>query len=406
MTRNAEPNKATKDMNDKRMAAVLMAVALAFSAFSQTSQSEAAEHTADRHRVVTNRFRNNWFVSAGAGAQVYFGDHDGQCNLGDRLAPNLDVAVGKWFTPGLGLRFMYSGLQVKGATQNGSFSDGEPVPDKGGWGYWLQKQKFNMGNFHLEALFNLNNLFCGYREGRVWNISPYVGLGWAQVWDYPKQHEVSANVGVVNSFRLCKALNLNLDIRGMFVNDRFDGEGGGRYGEGMLSASLGLTYKLKRRGWDKPRATATPDHSAQDELQRRLAELAAENERLRKIQAEGGKQEVHQVKTVAAANLVVFAIGKSTLSREARANLGLMAEAIKQADATAVYTITGYADAGTGSRATNERLSQQRAQAVYDCLTREFGVNPSQLRTEHKGGVENMFYDDARLSRAVITRGK
>lgn len=393
-------------MNDKRMAAVLLAVALAFPAYSQTSPGEAAEHTANKHKVVTNRFRDNWFVSAGAGAQVYFGDHDRQCKLGDRLAPNLDVAVGKWFTPGLGLRFMYSGLQVKGATQNGSFSEGEPVPDKGGWGYWLQKQKFNMGNFHLDALFNLNNLFCGYRDGRVWNISPYVGLGWAQVWDTPKEHEVSANVGIINSFRLCDALDLNLDIRGMFVNDRFDGEGGGRYGEGMLSASLGLTYKLKRRGWDKPCAAVAQDHSAQDDLQRRLAELGAENERLRKAQAESGKQEVHQVKTVAAANLVVFPIGKSTLSREARASLGLLAETIKQTDATAVYTITGYADAATGNAAINERLSQQRAQAVYDCLTKEFGVNPSQLRTEHKGGVKNMFYDDPRLSRAVITRGK
>ena len=68
-----------------------------------------------------------------------------------------------------------------------------------------------------------------------------------------------------------------------------------------------------------------------------------------------------------------------------------------------MYTITGYADAGTGSKRVNERLSKERAEAVYDCLVNEFGVSGSQLRVDHKGGVGNMFYDDPRLSRAVIT---
>ena len=31
-----------------------------------------------------------------------------------RLAPALDIAVGKWFTPGIGLRVAYNGLQAKG----------------------------------------------------------------------------------------------------------------------------------------------------------------------------------------------------------------------------------------------------------------------------------------------------
>ena len=109
---------------------------------------------------------------------------------------------------------------------------------------------------------------------------------------------------------------------------------------------------------------------------------------------------------MAAANLVTFKISKSKLSNEARANLGMLAEVIKQGDKNVVYTITGYADAGTGSKATNERLSKARAQAVYDCLVKEFGVSQSQLRIDYKGGVDNMFYDDPRLSRAVITRGE
>ena len=31
---------------------------------------------ADKYRVETNRFGANWFIGIGAGAQMYFGDHD------------------------------------------------------------------------------------------------------------------------------------------------------------------------------------------------------------------------------------------------------------------------------------------------------------------------------------------
>ena len=31
-------------------------------------------------------------------AQMYFGDNDGKADFGKRLAPALDIAVGKWFT--------------------------------------------------------------------------------------------------------------------------------------------------------------------------------------------------------------------------------------------------------------------------------------------------------------------
>ena len=61
-------------------------------------------------------------------------------------------------------------------------------------------------------------------------------------------------------------------------------------------------------------------------------------------------------------------------------------------------------DAVTGNKEINDRLSKARAEAVYDCLVNEFGVNPNQLRVDYKGGVDNMFYDDPALSRAVITR--
>ena len=393
----------------KYLAALLLIVA-AVPTFAQTSNmDEKVEYSTDKYKVETNRFWNNWFITVGGGAQIYFGDHDRQVDFGRRLAPALDVAVGKWFTPGIGVRLMYSGLQVKGATQKGALahSTGVDVPGKGGNGYWLEKQKFNMSNVHADVMFNLSNLFCGYNEERVWNVSPYFGLGWAHVGEEPKFNDITANFGILNSWRLCSALDLNLDVRGAIVNDEFDGERGGAKGEGLLTATVGLTYRFKQRGWNRSKTVVRYDNDALNEMRRKVDELSAANEALKKalVDKNNTRAEV-LVKEIAAGNLVTFKIGKSKLSNEARANLGLLAEVIKQGDSKVVYTITGYADAGTGTKEFNERLSRNRTQAVFDCLTKEFNVPASQLRMVHKGGVDNMFYNDPRLSRAVITRGE
>lgn len=196
-------------------------------------------YSADKFKVETNRFKYDWFINVGGGAQIYFGDHDKQAKFGDRLAPALNISVGKWFTPAVGARIAYNGLSMRGATQQGpdeAFSTGKEVPGKGGSGYWLNKQKFSFGDVRMDAMLNLCNAFRGYKaEGRFWNPSLYAGLGFAWTYDEPgngksRSHEVSASIGTSNDFRLSDAWAINLDVRGMFVNDRFDGEMGHRWG--------------------------------------------------------------------------------------------------------------------------------------------------------------------------------
>lgn len=367
--------------------------------------TEEIQYNNDKYKVETNHFFDNWFVSGGFGGQVLFGNHDKQVKFFNRIAPALDIAVGKWFTPGIGVRLMYSGLSVKGATQkegHGEFpthSTGEDVPGKGGDGYWLMKQKFKFYNLHLDALFNMSNILYGYNEKRVYNCSPYFGLGWTRVWESPQSMEVSANVGILNSFRLNDALDLNLDIRGAYVSDRFDGELGGRWGEGLWSATIGLTYKFKPRGWDRSK-TIIRTHD-------RRSELKAMQDKLNDMQAQLAKRKTDSItviRTIAAASFVVFKIDTWDLTNEARVQLSLFAENIKKADPNVIYIITGYADKGTGSVERNIVLSKNRARVVYECLVNEFGVPKKQLRIDHKGGVDNMFYNDPRMSRAVITK--
>lgn len=389
---------------------VFAAGALSLSAQNSTIE-EKVEYSKDKYKVETNRFWSNWFISAGAGVNFGFTDHDKQADFGDRISPALDISVGKWFTPGIGLRVSYSGLNMKGAsnvTQDGpSHTTGKPMPMGKSSGYDMQYQKFSFYNLHGDVLFNLSNLLCGYNEKRIWNCSPYVGIGWGRVWDSPQFKGVTANLGVLNTFRLNDWLDANLDIRGMMTGEGFDGAWGSAEHDGVLSATVGLTYKFKRRGWDRSKTVYRYDYGDLESMRNKLNEMNAENERLKKELAQGKMAAAREtVKRIASANLVTFPIGKSKLSNEARANLGMLAEVIKAGDKNAVYTITGYADAGTGSKRINEKLSKARAEAVYECLVEEFGIDKAQLKIDYKGGVENMFYDDPRLSRAVITRAE
>ena len=357
---------------------------------------------ADKYKVETNRFWSNWFVTAGGGALIFFGDHNMQMKFGDRLSPALDIGFGKWFTPGIGVRFMYSGLTIKGATQNGSHSTGK-VYDAS---QWLDEQKFDFMNIHGDVLFNASNLLCGYNEKRFWSVTPYVGLGWILTWETPRARNFNASIGLINSFRLSSAFDLNLDVRGTATKDEFDGERGGRKEEGLLSVTVGVTYKFPRRTWG--RSTVKTITFSDEELRLMREQLKAmndENNRLKNELVETSNkvtERVVETNILSAPYLVTFQISRYALSNEARVNIGFQAKIMKE-NKNAVYTIIGYADKGTGTKEFNQFLSKSRAEAVYNCLVNEFGVPASQLKITYEGGVDYMFYDDPRVSRAVIT---
>ena len=394
----------------KRMFFAAVALLASGSILAQTQSSvkeEFVTYETDKYRVETNKFWSNWFISVGGGAQFLVSDHDRQMDFKDRLSPALDVAFGKWFTPGIGVRFMYSGLNSNGATQiyTGGHSTGETYdPSK-----WLEKEEFNYAHLHADVMFNLSNMLCGYNEKRIWNVIPYIGLGWAKILDTPKNDEIGATLGLINKFRLCKALDLQVDVRGNMFSDHFEGEVGSAKKDGIVAATVGLVYKFPKRGWSHAK-TAVYNDALWNEYRGKMDNLNEENARLKDLLSQANSKPAtttaKNTKLVVPDLIVTFRIGKSSLTKEDRVNLGFLAKAIKEGDANASYTITGYADAGTGSKKFNEKLSKARAAAVYSCLVNEFGVDKSQIHVRHEGGVDNMFYDDPRLSRAAIIRNR
>ena len=374
------------------------------SAFAQTTETVTETRTVKE--TVTDQterqsFWSNTFLSVGIGGQMLFGDHEKQMKFGDRISPALDIAFGKWITPEVGVRLTYTGWSLNGARQDWSYDadlmDG--VDPK----HHLVEQNIRYFNLHGEVMFNLSNVFCGYNEKRIWNVSPYLGMGYMRIYKGGNTSEIGANLGIYNSFRLSEALDLNLDVRGSLVNDDFDSERGGRNEEGILSATVGLTYKFKPRGF-KSKVITILDQTEIDRLRQQMNELNAENERLKNKPAETITNTELLLKEIVAPCMVVFPINTANLSQDERVNLSMFAENVKKQDKGIVYSITGYADAATGTKEINDPLSKARAEAVYRCLVDEFGISESQLIIDYKGGVENMFYDNPAMSRAVIVR--
>lgn len=181
---------------------------------------------------------SNWFVGIAGGINVYEGELNGKASLGYLMAPALDIYVGKWINSLYGVRLQYAGLKAKGlTTANGKYAK------KVHANYF--EEKFNVSNLHADFLWNSSNTFWGLNEKRIWNFIPYAGLGWARSWGNDRhRNEMSAVLGILNTFRLNSYLDLTLEGRQMFVKETFDGITGGLKGEGMTSVTVGLSIKL------------------------------------------------------------------------------------------------------------------------------------------------------------------
>lgn len=389
---------------------------------SKTEQT-VDEQVASKRRYQVGSFRDNWIIGIAGGVNMYMGEHDRQMKFNHRLAPAMDIYVGKWFTPSLGFRVAYSGGQGFGATNvDTGFINSTGTPytgvDEHKTLYW---QEFHMWNIHADFMLNLMNLIGGYKE-RVYNISPYFGIGYARAYALKGNENRFCNnrlaglVGLYNTFNICPALDITVDLRGVLVPQDFEGElgkrpeGGETYeSEGYLTASVGLAYKFKPRGWQQAKnkvITNTVTNTVVDDAA--LNKALADNEDLKKALEEAKNDVKTEITTQIVESLlspelfITFERNKSDLSGEAKVSLMNLAKLLNATDKSIVYNIVGYADNKTGTVERNLELSQERAQNVYDFLVKEQGVDPAHLTMDAKGGVDNMFYDDNTLSRAVI----
>ena len=356
----------------------------------------------DKYQVITNPFWDNWFFSIGGGAEALFGDNDHVGKFRDRISPTLNVAVGKWFTPGLGLRLQYSGLQGRGFAG----SETADFVKSGKLANVYYKQKFNYMNLHGDVMFNLNALFGGYNSHRVYEIIPYIGAGWAHAYSRPHTNSATFNAGIINRFRLSNAVDLNLELSATGLEGKFDGEHGSKPDyDGILGATIGVTYYFPTRGFQRPVPQIISELEL-NQMRNQMNAMAAANMQLQQQLANAQQpvevedtEEVVITDTNIAPRTVFFKIGSDKLSPQEEMNLSYLASKIKESP-NATYTINGYADSATGTPAFNQKLSLERAQVVKDLLVKKYGISADRLKVAAGGGVDK--FGQPILNRVVL----
>jgi outer membrane protein OmpA-like peptidoglycan-associated protein len=356
-------------------------------ALASVSVAGMAQETTEKYSVATNSFWSNWFIQANVAGTAFYSSQENNLNLsnsplkGFRNNLGASVAIGKWFTPGLGLRTKVNG--VWGRTVNGD--DKKANASK----YWQANE---------QVLFNLSNMLCGYNPDRVWNFIPYAGAGIGRNMTY-NSYAMGLQAGLLNEFRLSRKFALNLDLSFGLHEPDFDGNGianassrSPKSKDRDLNLEIGLTYNLGKATWNK-----VPDvdainalHQSQlDALNAQLADANAENDRLNNLIKNHKCPEAKTVtvKEVATAPVsVFFNIGKSKIaSRKDLQNVKAMTETNKDAK----FVVTGYADSKTGSASYNQKLSQKRAEAVANELVK-MGVSRDNIEIVAKGGVADL----------------
>ena len=360
-------------------------IALAFAGISLSSMAQDADPTL-KYSVATNSFWSNWFIQVGADWNAWYSGQEHGQDLATspfkkfRSNPGVSVAVGKWFTPGLGLRTKLSGIWGKNVTDDNNDGNGNK--------YWTLNE---------HVLFNLSNMLCGYNPDRIWNFIPFAGAGVSRSMTH-NTYAMNYSLGILNTFRISKKVGINFELGW----DRLEGDADGcDYSNGnrgwdshdnKLYAEVGLTYNLGKASWDK-----TPDvdaikalsQSQIDALNAQLNDANAENARLKKLLAEKKEEPTNSVKEFANSPVsVFFSINKYKIaSRKDLVNVKEMAKYAKENDANIL--VTGYADSATGKPAYNQKLSEKRANTVADEIVK-MGVSRDKITTEAKGGVNDL----------------
>lgn len=218
-------------------------------------------------RVVTNKFGKNWFLFGTVGAHTFRGDYSNLGSFSGTISPEWNFGVGKWFTPGVGLKveMIFSDSRGYTAYEKGHYGYGDLITKADGSTYRKAKTKWR--DISASAIINVTRLIYGY-EGyqspkRMNQFLFSVGVGansHVSGWTAgSSDEELSAHVELQYSrfFTRDKRFSLDLKLRGLFYESNFDLE----YGQDNYSAKkidynlgpqIGFTYylgSLKKSAW-------------------------------------------------------------------------------------------------------------------------------------------------------------
>lgn len=210
--------------------------------------------------LVTSPWSGHWFIQVAGGTTAFLGKPLGCNDLFGRMEPAFHVAFGKWFTPSVGGRLDYGGIQINDCLDN--------------------RQKYQY--LRADVMWNVlgNRFKSDDRTYHRWSVIPYAGVG--LLHNKNNGHKPFAiSLGLQVQYHLNRRLAVMAEIGDMLTMQDFDGYGKAyHFGDNLLSASLGLSVTLGKTTW-KRAVDARPYMMQNDFLHDYATSVRGQNDRLR-----------------------------------------------------------------------------------------------------------------------------
>ena len=306
-----------------------------------------------------------------------------------KISPEVALSVGRFFTPEVGARLSAAGTKW--------------TADVPGVGDYDSK----MLDLSLDLMLNISNILFPNRHNTV-NVIGVAGMpfllaiphtyvdtyGGSVVEGYDKWNMGWKGGGMVE-FDIAKHWGVNLEAGSMYVNNRQHSTS--NKNRWWPYAMAGLSYKFGFKKTKKEEPVVVQEYVAPAP-----APTAAEKKPEPKPQpavvapAPQTKKEAVKAPEKIERN-VFFVINKADINSNEESKIAEVI-AFAKANPNAKFTVTGYADKGTGTAIVNKRISERRAQSVKTKLVYN-GIEATRITTSSKGDTVQPFAnnDDNRV---------
>ena len=338
-------------------------------------------------------FNPHWYVQGQIGAQYTLGE----VKFGDLLSPNIQLGVGRQFTPIWGARFSINAWQSKGGINEYSLTDGAKVgKEKYDWKYISPM---------IDGTLNLSNALCGYNPTRTVSVGLLAGIGLnvgfsnddavalaatagnhnhgsenlTYAWDGTKVRFVG-RVGANVDFRIDDAWSIGIEANANVLSDNYNSKKAGNC-DWYFNALVGVRYNIGKTYSTRTITPPAPVEKIVERIVEKIVEVPAKT-----------TDSQFMKKATSIRREVFFTIGKNVINGEGFKKLDEVAAYMKECP-EATVTVTGYADRGTGSAKINDRIAARRADIVETELIKR-GVARDRIIKSSKGSRVQPFNDN------------
>lgn len=339
----------------------------------------------------TNTWTSYSFVEAQGGVQLT----STNAPMDKLITPTAALSFGHYFTPVVGARLHVNAWQSK----SGLASTG-------------QYYKWKYVTPDLDLLVNLTNLF-GKGSDHALNVILLGGVGLNYAWDNDELKDLNlpANTmplawdknrlghnlraGLRLETNQAKPFGVSLEVNANSLDDRFNSKTNDK-DDWMFTAMLGLNFRFGHKKAAPRYVTKTIEVIDTFEVDEPITIKVKEKQPKTKTETKHMKMN----------EAIFFKIRESDANAASGIDEAIkkVAELMKCSD-DAMFTVTGYADKGTGTAKQNKKYAKQRADDVAKKLVEQYGLDAKRLKTDSKGDTVQPFEENDK-NRCVIVTGE